>query len=477
MTKTSPSGEEDLGAASRPRSWFLRSGLTMAVILAVLVLAGCREDQTALSPSDGAEATSSESPEVSVDRIIYVSPEGDLITIKPDGSRPQRLTGGTQLRAGPDGSASSQVGEALSVQSVDFDNFYAWPTWSPDATRLAASRLQITGDQELQVSVQIIHATSGRAETLFTNEIPALIADSVPHYLFWSPDGKYLAILASTPRGLTLFVVDTQSNDGPVAVETGAPLYFSWAADGASMLIHVGPEVKLVESPFDSSSPKLLATTGGFRVPAFSPDGRRLAYAVFPESNESGGSLFVSETDRPESPEPVLDLDAFSSFMWSPNGDALAVVDRPDASISIFQRLRVVSADGKSVHTLTEEPLVAFYWSPDGELIAWVSLIPEERLFQWKVATRQGEAVRDLFRYHPSGDTFTMLSFFDQYAYSHSPWSPDSSRLVVTGTPEQSFERRNGQTATGSRVFVLDVEGDTPAQDIAAGTLAFWSGN
>ncbi len=474
MTSTSPLGEESLRVSSRPRSCLLRPGLTMAVILMVLVLAGCRGDQTATSPSDGPEATSSEAPEVIVDRIIYVSSEGDLITIKPDGSNPQRLTGGTQLRAGPDGPASNQVGAAFSVQSVDFNNFYSWPTWSPDAARLAASRLQVTGDQELQVSVQIISATSGRAETLFTNEIPALIADGVPHYLFWSPEGTYLAIIASTPQGLTLFVVDTKSDEGPVAVETGAPLYFSWAADGRSMLIHVGPEVKLVESPFDSSSSKLLVTTGGFRVPAFSPAGGRLAYPVF---NESGGSLLISETDNPDSSETVLDLDAFSAFMWSPSGDALAVADRPDASVSIFQRLRVVSADGRSVHTLTEEPLVAFYWSPNGELIAWVSLVPEERLFQWKVASRQGGAVRELFKYQPSADTFTMLSFFDQYAYSHSPWSPDSSRLVVTGSPEPPFERRNGHTPTGSRVFVLDVEGGAPPQDIAAGTLAFWSRN
>jgi Tol biopolymer transport system component len=455
----------------------LRPGLTLVVILVVLVLAGCREDQTAPSPFDGAEATSSEAPEVSVDRIIYVSPEGDLNTIKPDGSSPQRLTGGTQLRAGPDVPAFSQVGEALPIQSADFNNFYAWPTWSPDATRLAASRLQVSDGQELQVSVQIINATNGRAENVFTNEIPALIADGVPHYLSWSPEGKYLAVLSSTPRGLTLFVVDTQSSDGPVAVETGAPLYFSWAADGGSMLIHVGPEVRLVESPFETSTQKLLATTGGFRVPAFSPDGRRLAYPIFPNSSEPGGSLIISGTDDPGSPEPVLDLEDFAAFLWSPSGDALAVADRADNSATIFQRLRVVSADGRSVHTITEEQFVAFYWSPDGELIAWVALVPEERMFQWKVASRQGQEMRELFRYHPSGDTFTMLSFFDQYAYSHSPWSPDSSRLVVTGSPEASFERRNGQTPTGSRVFVLDVAGDAPAHDIAAGTLAFWSGN
>ena len=474
MTSTIPPGEGGLSIGGWLRGGLLGPVLTTAVVLVVLILTGCRGDQTISFPSDQADSTSSEAPKVSVDRIIYVNPEGDLITIKADGSSPQRLTGGNQLRSGPSGPVLSQVGEAIPVQSLDFNNFYAWPTWSPDDTKLAASRVQITGDRELEVSVQIIHATNGRAETVFTNEIPALIADGVPHYLYWSPNGRYLAIIASTARGLTLFVVDTQSDNRPVAVETGGPLYFSWAADASSILIHVGPEVKLVGSPFEASSPKLLATTGGFRVPAFAPDGRRLAYPVL---SESGGSLFVAETDNPDNRKSVLDLDSFSSLMWSPNGDALAVAAQPHPGASVFQRLRVVSADGTSVHTITEESVMAFYWSPDGKLIAWVSLVPEEQMFRWKVASRQGESEQQLFRFSPSGDTFTMLSFFDQYAYSHSPWSPDSLRLVVAGSPEPTFSRRNGHTPTGSRVFVLDVQGSVPAQDIAAGTLAFWSKN
>ena len=59
-----------------------------------------------------------------------------------------------------------------------------------------------------------------------------------------------------------------------------------------------------------------------------------------------------------------------------------------------------------------------------------------------------------------------------------SGWSATaSSHLVVAGTERMPFERRNGHTPTGARVFVLDVESDTPPQDISEGTLAFWSWN
>ena len=118
---------------------------------------------------------------------------------------------------------------------------------------------------------------------------------------------------------------------------------------------------------------------------------------------------------------------------------------------------------------------MAFYWSPNSELLAWVALDSDRQLFKWRVSESFQDNGRDVFYFQPSGEFFTLLNFFDQYAYSHSPWSPDSSKLVIAGSPEQAFERRNGHTPTGSRVFLLDVTGDGAPLEMAAGNLAFWS--
>jgi TolB protein len=221
----------------------------------------------------------------------------------------------------------------------------------------------------------------------------------------------------------------------------------------------------------------MLSNSQGFRVPAFSPDGQWLAYA---RQTESGNALFIVQVDDLDRPTRLTDVGAVSAFMWSPTGEELAVADFPETNTAAFQRLRVVSAGSGEERTVTEEPLLAFYWSPDGRRIAWVGLEREQQTFEWKVSSvvpgAMGEG-RSLFNFHPTREVFTMLSFFDQYAYSHSPWSPDSSHLVVAGTERMPFERRNGHTPTGARVFVLDAESDAPPRDISEGTLAFWSWN
>ena len=444
-----------------------------------------------------------EAARVSVNRIAYISPYGDLFTVNPDGTDSQRLTGVDRAQSGSTGSTG-----AYQAQALDFTNSYAWPAWSPDGARLAVSRVRVNGNRSLEVAVLVIDAATGRSRMVYENDVPAMVADGAPHYLYWSPDGEYLSFLATTRQGLTLFVVNPDSADGAVALERGAPLYYSWSGDGDSLIVHSREEIKLLRKPFSRESARWLADSVHFRTPALSPDGSRLAYAV---TDGAGAALYVGETDNPDAPRKVLEMGSLTAFMWSPDGRELAVADNPDPRARIFERVQVVAADGSAARTVAEEPLLAFYWAPNGERLAWVSVDVAEQVFAWKVvaladagsgsgsdadAGSSGEVAgdigggagsetggsapaRELFRFRPSGEVFTMLSFFDQYAYSHSPWSPDSARLVVAGSPGPGpvEERRNGHTPTGSRVFVLDAVGDAPPQEIAESNAAFWSWN
>ena len=77
----------------------------------------------------------------------------------------------------------------------------------------------------------------------------------------------------------------------------------------------------------------------------------------------------------------------------------------------------------------------------------------------------------------PSAAFQAHLSFFDQFAPSHSPWSPDSTRLAFAG----DVPAAGGVPAQGGpggsavpRIWVADASGATPPQAIADGTLAFW---
>ena len=441
-----------------------------ALVVAVLATAACQSDVATkvapeTSPEEPGTAATDIDAGVSVDRIAFVNPTGDLFTSGPEGKDIRPLTGGTRAGAGATG--------PVMAQPLDLDNFYAWPTWSPDGSKIAASHVLVSAGQA-QISIQVIETENGSTKTVYTNQIGSGIARGVPHYVYWSPDNRHLAFLAVTEQGQTLFAKDTLAQEEAVALETGAPLYFNWATDGGFLLVHDGPEVKLASKPFGTGNPPLTNTTAVFRPPALSPDDQRFAYA---QETEGGWSLLVAPVGDPNNGVNVLSVGPRSAFMWSPNGENLAIVDQEDLGNDIFQRLRVVSPATGQVRSVSEEQVLAFYWSPQGDKIAWIALDIEARTFVWRVMETSDGPTVELFRYRPSDDALTMFAHFDQYARSHSPWSPDGAHLVVTGTAEQPLERRNGATPTGDRVFILDATGAEAPHNIAAGIMAFWSWN
>ena len=447
-----------------------RGALWGAMVVGVLAITACEGNtetgETFETPSgDSGTAIPSGETGVSVDRIAFVNATGDLFTIGSDGSDLRPLTSGIQAGVG-------SAGPVL-AQPLDLNNYYAWPTWSPGGTKIAASRVRASA-RGTQISIEIIDAEKARSQTVYNNQVPLEIARGAPHYLYWAPDDRYLAFLAVLPEGQTLFVLDTSGEEETVALAVGAPLYFNWSADSSSLLIHDKDEVNLARKPFTEVPQRLVAATGDFLAPAFSPDRQLFAYV---DTTEAGSSLLVTPVSDPEQGRNILEVGRRAAFAWSPNGQELAVADQLDPSQVLFQRLRVISADGEQVRTIGEGPIMAFYWSPQGDKIAWVVLDIESGSFDWKVSADSVGPVRQLFRFQPSSHVFTMLNFFDQYSFSHSPWSPDGTRLVVSGVAEITLGRSNGAAPTEDRVFVLDAAGAEAPRSVAAGVLAFWSWN
>ena len=439
--------------------------LGVAVLLGVLAVScSSPASETAFEPGEPPE-TEIEGDLGQVDRIAYVSPNGDLYTVDPDGGDLSQLTGGFQAGQGPEGSAQAQP--------LRLNEYYTWPTWSADGTKLAASRV-VVADDRTKVSVQVLDARTGRSDTVYENEQVSLIADGTPHYIYWAPSGDSLSFLAVTPERLSLFLWDGTPGKPVDLVASGAPLYYQWSNDAGAMALHVGTDITVARPPVGGTPDKTIQSSGGFRVPAISRDGTRLAYVA---ASNGGIALYVTPVDDLSQGRKIVDVGAISAFLWSPDGTRLAVVDQPNPRNPLFDRLMLVPVEDGPVTTLSTEEVMAFYWAPTGDKLTWVEVNAAEQELEWVVSSSDGLNVKRLFGFRPSSEVFIMLSYFDQYAYSHSPWSPDGKYLVVAGSKGEAATRSNGRAPTGDRIYVLDAEGGAAPRDLGAGVLAFWSWN
>jgi Tol biopolymer transport system component len=210
-----------------------------------------------------------------------------------------------------------------------------------------------------------------------------------------------------------------------------------------------------------------------FGPPSWSFDGSWLAYGNTLEGQEKA-ALMIAGGDGSQ-PESVALMPRRMALAWSPTQPLLAIASTSFIRAPLFEEVRLFDVASGALQSLIQEPLAAFFWSPDGNRIVYVAFDAASNTLTWKYVERSGERTISLVEFVPSTEFLTMITFFEQYAYSNSIWSPDGSKIVFSGIVNPGDQGRNGASPDGMKAHVLDVrEGATP-REIATSQLAVWS--
>lgn len=389
-------------------------------------------------------------------RLAFIDSDGQLATVAADGSDLRTLT-------------------------AREDEIFQFPAWSPRDGRIAvigASRdggtLYVAEDSEAASEV-------GALEPLYVGGRQA------PFYLYWSPDASTVSFLANhSEAGIGLYLADVMAGSSRLHA-LGSPFYWQWSADSRDMFVHTGLTGDGAKLTFLDTAPNgddaladrdNLDAPGLFRAPGVSASGDYLAYA---RRNPVGISQVIIQ-NHPDNDTPInreLNHEGLSSFTWHPTRDLLAVTSPEIASPHSFGPLRLIDAITGDLETISDDTVLAFFWSPDGQHLAYFTPV---RARSDGVASRDGGFYaqtgtllfdvlvlnvdtlesRYLYSFAPT-QVFVgqFLPFFDQYALSHRIWSPASDALALSVVEDGR-----------AQVAVVPLDGNP--QLIAEGTMPFW---
>jgi Tol biopolymer transport system component len=361
----------------------------------------------------------------------------NLWTVRADGSQLRQLTqrpyDHREPRFSPDGrflAYSSDAGGSYGIYTYDLSTGVVAtiadtseeeyePAWSPDGTKLA---FVVTN-----TAIDVVDVASGARETVVT-----AAADEIIHAPAWTPDGNDVVYNLRSGDSTHLMI----SGEPLVDDEEVFPFRVTWldgdrfvySADGrirqrslsggtartigfsAAVTVRT-PTYRKRRRDFESGRSKPVRGIGSpvlspdgkhvaFRAlndiytmrigrrprpltgdhwwkshPAWSPDGRSLAY-----SSDRGGTLDLwlrdLETGADRQLTDLADLAAVSAS-WSPDGTQLAFLDQTGA----LHTVEVASGDVQLVYPATFEPGRPT-WSPDGNVIAMAAVVPYSARFR-----------------------------------------------------------------------------------------------
>ncbi|HRF50859.1 MAG TPA: hypothetical protein PLC98_24735 [Anaerolineales bacterium] len=357
------------------------------------------------------------------------------------------------------------------AQSVSEDetapyHIYGMPSWSPDGEYLAFAAISGTG-QGFPIDNQVLLVDRDG------KPVRSVYDDThIPVYYNWSPDSAQIGVLtqSATNQVFALRRVGVDGTGGE-AIDVGNPLFWAWAPDSGSLLVHAS-HTRLAALSLDAvvQERDLGLPLGFFATPAISPDGRHALAAVATGPSTQELARIDLSTGAAQSLSAVTNQAAFT---WSPDGARAALVDLgldnkygfPAGPLTVL-----ATADG-TVETTVDEDVIAFFWAPNSKRLAYLALVdPKDGAstpnITLKLLDVGGWTPREVLVVSPTGTYLTqVVPYFDQYNQSTTPWSPDSSSFVLT--------YQESQNSAG--VYLINLDGAGGARRVGSGAVAFWS--
>lgn len=460
------------------RRWFLGCGLLMTLLVcaagAFLASSGldlqeltrflpgvARSTALPLTPeaTEPSQADGDGPQEDVAGRIAFISANGQIATVAADGSQRRQLT--------------DEEGQ-----------IYLFPAWSPRGDQIAA----ISSGREGAGVYTVSDEADAEASELYFDE------DDAPIYLYWARDGQSVSFIASYESDLGLFLAPADGAGEGRLLATGQPLYWDWVGQEERLLVHTGTpqsgaSLTFVDVAEAQSSGDEVTAPGYFQAPVVSADGTYIGFTEIDDSEDR----WVVARDLVSGSSTRTRHAGVAAMGWSPTDDLLAFISADgsgrSSQLNFYGPLRLLEAETGDVQTLVDERVLAFFWSPDGRKIAYLTVAEGEgeqvaergsagRFRQMNRRARQHEELRlslwlvdvvdrrnvHLLDFRPT-EIFVrqFLPFFDQYALSHRVWSPDSRALALPV--------REGDEG---RIYMVNADGQG-IQILAEGLIAFWS--
>ena len=248
---------------------------------------------------------------------------------------------------------------------------HRWPQVLPGSQAVLFTAATQTGAGYDDANIEVISLQTGERKTLqrggfFPRYVAGATGSTANGHLVYLRQSTLFAVPFDARR------LGVAGAPAPILEDVGSTLIaggdFTFAGNGTfiylagKVALNVHP-ISWVESGGKTAQP-LHAPPGLYRTPRFSPDGKRLAFAM---ATPKGSDIWVKDLDRDTTSRLSFLLGANDNPVWTPDGKTIVFRSDNPAARGMY----AIRSDGSGeAKRLTEGRQLPFSFSPDGKRLA-----------------------------------------------------------------------------------------------------------
>ena len=369
----------------------------------------------------------------------------------------------------------TENGNNIIFVKSDINTKHFWPTISNDNKFISYSYV-IEQIVDYKIGINILDIENNKTYEIYseTNPLKNLLSNQIPHYMAWSLTENILSFVIPTENYPALYLHKTSNIKHTKKLVENGPIWISWNENNK---LSVHRRNKRLIFNINNSITNLIhinEVSPFYRIDAWGSL-NPMTYNIYSVYQNDAKYKHIVKDDILNNTSKFLNTsEDYPLINISPDKSYLSVLKSEFHPTVLYDSFVLYKTkDMSEIIEITNVP-IGYFWSPDSNKIALFTANQNNEYYDLYILNIDNLELKKMFTFKLSPEQLEMIIFSDQFSQSHNIWSPDSSKLLISGNLVFNNVNNNSIDKNSNIILISELNSNPKSEILFNGSIAYW---
>ena len=369
----------------------------------------------------------------------------------------------------------TENGNNIIFVKSDINTKHFWPTISNDNKFISYSYV-IEQIVDYKIGINILDIENNKTYEIYseTNPLKNVLSNQIPHYMAWSLTENILSFVIPTENYPALYLHKTSNIKHTKKLVENGPIWISWNENNK---LSVHRRNKRLIFNINNSITNLIhinEVSPFYRIDAWGSL-NPMTYNIYSVYQNDAKYKHIVKDDILNNTSKFLNTsEDYPLINISPDKSYLSVLKSEFHPTVLYDSFVLYKTkDMSEIIEITNVP-IGYFWSPDSNKIALFTANQNNEYYDLYILNIDNLELKKMFTFKLSPEQLEMIIFSDQFSQSHNIWSPDSSKLLISGNLVFNNINNNSIDKNSNIILISELNSNPKSEILFNGSIAYW---